>query len=699
MPHRRSQIPFHHALAAAIFVTIGPSILRGQNTTDVPPATLPEVVVESRANDLLGVAATASQGAIGAEDLRDLPLLRRGELLETTPGLVVTQHSGDGKANQYFLRGFNLDHGTDFAFSIDHVPVNLPTHAHGQGYSDLNFLIPELVSSIDYKKGPFYPEIGDFSGAGAAELNLVNTLPRGILNVEAGSYGYARLLLADSPKLGLGTLLYAFEYNHYDGPWAALENSNRYNGLLRYHVENGDNHFSLTANAYYAPGWKSTDQIPRRAVDERLISRFGAIDTSDGGSTQRETLSFEWLHHDDGGSTRLNLYGFYYTLNLFSNFTYFLDDPVHGDQFEQVDRRFVTGGQLERVFDQTWWGKKVRNTLGLEIRNDYIPNSGLNHTQNRSILDVEVRDRIEEFTTGAYFNNQIQWTEWLRSEIGARGDFYAVDVSSEEYGNSGNRTSGIFSPKFGLVFGPWAHTELYLNAGGGFHSNDARGATLAFDPTGEAQSRSPLLVRTKGAEVGLRTSIVPGLVSTVSFWYLKSDSELTFSGDAGDTEANGASRRYGIEFANYYKPLSWLTLQADLAVTHARYESATETVAGTQGTYIANSIPIVLSASATAEAPCGVFASVRLRYFGEQPIIEDNSVRQGASTTIDAKIGYRHDRYEFAIDLLNLLDSHADDIAYYYPSRLHGEPAGGVNDVHFHPTEPFEVRASFTVHF
>jgi len=660
---------------------------------------LPEVVVEGRAEDLLGVATTSSEGAIGAADLKDLPLLRRGELLETVPGMVVTQHSGDGKANQYFLRGFNLDHGTDFAFSVDDVPVNLPSHAHGQGYSDLNFLIPELVESIDYKKGPFYPEVGDFSSAGAAEINLVKTLPHTILDVEGGVFDFVRVLLAGSPKVGAGNLLYAFEYNHYDGPWTAPEESNRYNFFLRYHQQNGDDEFNITANAYAAPNWTSTDQVPQRAIDEGLISRFGAIDPSDGGHTGRYLLSLDWTRREDYGATRLTLYGFYYNLNLFSDFTYFLVDPVHGDQFNQVDKRFVTGGELNQTWDQEWWGMKVRNTAGVQIRNDLIPDSGLNHTEHRQIIDVWVRDRVEEFKTGIYFNNQIQWTNWLKSELGLRGDIYAIDVNSDEAGNSGSTNAGIVSPKLSLVLGPWDKTEFYANLGEGFHSNDARGVTIEFDSDHLPQSKVPLLVRSKGAEIGARTSILDGLVSTLSLYYLHLDSELTFDGDSGDTEANGPSRRYGVEFANFYKPASWLTLNADLALTNARYTSPTTTSVGTQGFYIANSIPVVLSAGATIESPWGVFGSTRLRYFGSQPIIEDDSERQPSSTIVDAKVGYRHDDYEVALDILNLFDAHTDDIAYYYPSRLRGEPAAGVNDFHVHPAEPFEVRASFTLHF
>ncbi|HTA19814.1 MAG TPA: TonB-dependent receptor plug domain-containing protein [Polyangia bacterium] len=661
-----------------------------------PPAAIqmPEVLVQGRAEDLLGTALSASQGAIGEADLEDLPLLRRGELLEAVPGLVVTQHSGDGKANQYFLRGFNLDHGTDFAFSVDGVPVNLPSHAHGQGYSDLNFLIPELVDSIRFEKGPFYPEVGDFSGAGAAEIHLVDRLPEGILNVQGGMFGYARALAAAAPKVGPGTLLYAVEYDHYDGPWVLPERSSRYNGLLRYHWDDARDQVNLTGSLYWAPEWRSTDQIPQRAIADGAITRFGALDPTDGGRTGRAALSLDWTRHDEGVTTKLVVYAFYYRLNLFSNFTYFLADPVNGDQFEQIDRRYTTGADLRRTWNGVWGGKPVASSVGVQLRNDDVPTSGLDHTAARDVLQVVVDDHIEEFNTGVYANNQIQWTRWLKSELGARADVFAIAVGSDTAANTGRATSGIASPKATLVLGPWKKTEIYVDVGSGFHSNDARGVTTMVDPTtGAAQKRVPLLVRTKGAELGARTSIVPGLVSTLALWFLQSDSEQTFDGDAGDTEVNGPSRKYGVEWASFYRPTRWLTVSADVALTHARYLNAP------QGDYIANSIPIVISTTATVEAPSGVFGGARLRYLSSQPLTEDDSVRQPSSTIVNAMVGYRRGRWEVSVEALNLLDSKADDIAYYYQSRLMGEPAAGVADLHVHPAEPFELRASLTAHY
>jgi len=665
------------------------------NKLDAPGTTLDEVVVTGRAEDLIGMASSSSQGEIGAGELAQRPFLRRGELLETIPGVVITQHSGDGKANQYFLRGFDLDHGSDINISVDDIPVNMPTHAHGQGYSDLNFLIPELVETLDYQKGPFYPKIGDFSGAGAAQFHLFNVLPEGVVNVGFGENGYARFLAADSPKLGPGNLLYAFEFNHYDGPWVHAENSNRYNGILRYSWTQGNDAFSLTAMAYHAD-WNSTDQVAQRAIDEGIISRFGSLDPTDGGATDRDSLSFDWKRQEKDGETHLNLYSIYYRLNLFSNFEYFLDDPVHGDQFEQIDKRVVLGGNLTREWDNQWLGKEVKNTVGVQIRDDIIPYVGINHTEDRNLLNTVVKDRVNEFSIGMFVQNEVQWTPWFKTQIGVRGDLYNFDVNANIAGNSGNATAAIASPKLSLVFGPWAKTELYLDFGTGFHSNDARGVLETIDPnTVDKAVSSAGLVQSRGAEIGARTSIVPGLVSTLSFWYLETDSELVFDGDSGGTDAAGPTRRYGVEWANFYKPTPWLTLDADFCYSHGNFTGYYP-----PGTFIPNSIATVFSAGASLETPWGVFGSLRVRYFGPQPLIEDGSAWAPSSTLFNGRIGY-HVRKDLdvALDVLNIFDTKANDIEYYYTSRLSGEPLDGVNDYHLHPTEPRQIRASVTYRF
>ncbi len=676
-------------LVPTLFITGGAAALSAQ-TAVAPPTQLAPVVVPGRETDLVGSATSAAQGVIGARELEARPFLRRGELLEVIPGVVITQHSGGGKANQYFLRGFNLDHGTDFSVSVDGMPVNLRSHAHGQGYADLNFLIPELVRQVAYNKGPFYADVGDFSAAGAAEFRQFDELPRALASLTLGGNNYVRFVTACSRREGSGTTTGAFEFTHDDGPWALPEDFNRFNGLLRHGWSAGTATYAVTAMAYGGK-WRSTDQIPLRAVEAGSLDRFGHVDPTDGGASERASVSFDATWKGDA-TTRLTAYAIYYGLNLFSNFSYFLDDPVDGDQFNQRDRRWLLGGALVR----TWARGRSETTLGAQARADLIGELGLYRSAQRVRRGTVRADEVNEASLGVFAKNETRWNEWLRSEAGGRVDGYRFRVNSDDPRNSGTRLAAILSPKLGLVVGPWAKTEIYGNAGQGFHSNDARGTSIRVDPADGVTpaDRVTPLVRSKGAEVGVRTSAVPGLVSSLSVWALDLDSELVFVGDAGGTEASDRTRRYGVELANFWRPQPGLVFDGDVAFTRARYRED----AGA-GTRIANSIATVVTAGATVEATAGWFGSVRLRYFGPQPLVEDGSVSAPSSITCNARVGWRAKDWDVAFELLNLFDRKNYDIAYYYPSRLRGEPAAGVDDIHFHPAEPRAIRLGVTRRF
>ena len=658
------------------------------------PMTLEPVVVTGRADDLTGIAGSASEGRVGQSQLETRPFLRPGEILEVVPGVIVTQHSGTGKANQYFLRGFNLDHGTDFSSFVDGVPVNFPTHAHGQGYMDLNWIIPELIDYVTFRKGPYYADVGDFSSAGTASFHLFKTLPEGLAKVGIGQDDYYRVLVAHSPQIGPGSLLYAFEANFYNGPWDHNEHVRKFNGLLKYSFRSGPSNFSL-GFAAYSNNWDSTDQIPQRAVDQGLISRLGTIDPSDGGRTARYSLYGEWSYKGNIGLTQANAYLTYYRLRLFSNFTFFLDDPDNGDQFEQSDRRVVAGGKVAQTWSSTMLGTTMDHTVGLQVRHDAIPEVALFQTLQRDRIGTTRNDEVHETSVGFYYQNQTPWHPKVRSVLGLRGDVFVFDVDSDTATNSGNTTAAIFSPKLSLIFGPWASTELYLNGGFGFHSNDARGTTITVDPkTADPAQQVDPLVRTKGAEIGVRSTWIPGLNSTLAFWYLQLDSELLFVGDAGITEPSRASRRYGVEWTNFYRPLPWLALDFDIAYSHARF-----TEDDPAGNYIPGSVETVIAAGATIDLPIGVFGSLRTRYFGPRPLIEDNSVRSKSTTLVNLEAGYKYKKLQAQIDVLNLFNAKDHDIDYFYASRLPGEPVEGVNDLHFHPVEPRTVRFYLTYRF
>ncbi|MEO7597451.1 MAG: TonB-dependent receptor plug domain-containing protein [Opitutus sp.] len=679
-----------------------PFSLRAQTvspTTDesgASPTRLEAVVVSGRAAELIGTASASSVGSVGYHELEQRPFLRRGELLEVIPGVVITQHSGGGKANQYFLRGFNLDHGTDFSITVDGMPVNLRSHAHGQGYADLNFIVPEFVQSVDYNKGPFAPEVGDFSAAGAARFSLFRALPANFATLEVGENNYARWVMGDTIlHSGTAATTVGFEATQDNGPWVLPEELRRYSGLVR-HTWTGSNgqQFSLTALGYQAK-WNSTDQVPLRAVASGQRDRYGNIDPTDGGKTERFSFSFDGTLRAADSVTRIMAYAISYELDLFSNFTYFLDDPVNGDQFNQRDRRTVLGVNVEQSRTINWFGRRSETAVGVQVRDDLIGELALRHTAKRVLIDTVRDDGVQEASIGFYAQATTHWSSRMRTDVGVRADAYQFQVDSDNSLNSGDRSAAMVSPKFGAVFGPWAKTEVYLNAGLGFHSNDARGATIRVDPTDGITpiDRVNPLVRSRGFEAGVRTSWVPGLVSTVSLWTLDLDSELVFVGDAGGTEPSGATRRTGVEWANYYRANPWLTFDADVSFTHARYRD------GAPDDRIANSIGTVVTAGVVFGHEKGVFGSVRLRYFGEQPIVEDNSAIEPPSTTVNARFGWKNEQWEIAVSVLNALNRKNDDIAYYYTSRLPGEPASGVDDVHFHPAEPRTIRLSATRRF
>ena len=645
------------------------------------------------AANLVGIAQSASQGAITARQLEARPIMRTGEVLETVPGVIISQHSGEGKANQYYLRGFNLDHGTDFATTVAGMPVNMPTHAHGHGYSDLNFLILELVSGVQFSKGPYFAEQGDFATAGAANINYVNHLDRPIARVGGGGQGYVEGLFAVSPKVGRGVLLAAASVSHNDGPWVEPDDFRRLSAVLRFSQGDTVNGFSVTGMAYDAR-WTSTDQVPRRAVDSGLIDRFGTLDASDGGRTYRYSGSVEWQRTRGNAATKVTGYGIAYDLDLFSNFTYYLDDPERGDQFQQADHRFVSGAKVTHRRLGSWRGRSIQNTIGAQMRNDAITPVGLYHTVARARVETTREDDVRQTSVAGFAQNETSWTPWLRTLAGVRVDGYRFRVDASDPRNGGTDTAGLVSPKGGAVFGPWAGTELYANAGFGFHSNDARGSTITVDPrSGEPVDRVTPLARARGAEVGLRTVRIPHLQSSVALWSLSLDSELVFVGDAGTTEAGRPSHRYGVEWVNYYAPRPWLNFDADLSLSRAHFTDADPT-----GAQIPGAVQTVVSAGATVDHVHGVFGSLRWRYFGPRPLIEDGSVSSAATSLANLQVGYRLSKtVRLALDVFNLTNARDSDIDYYYTSRLPGEPPAGVDDIHLHPALPRTARLALII--
>lgn len=664
----------------------------------------PELIeVSGRALETIGNAMAGSSGTVGYEDLKDRPILRVGEILEVVPGLVATQHSGTGKANQFFLRGFNLDHGTDFATFVDGVPLNMRSHGHGQGYTDLNILIPELVERVDFKKGTHHTEVGDFGSAGSASIRTYDKLEDNLAKLMYGSYGYRRALVTGGVDLSASThILAAAEEERYDGPFEVEEDFVKRNGFLKLSGQGAGAQWRLSMSTYDAE-WRSTDQVPQRLIDDGTIDLFGTLDPDLGGNTQRYSATAEVTTE----AGRISAYFVDYEFQLFSNFTYFLNDPFFlfapprgktgaplepqrhsrpnvGDEFEQFDQRQIFGGDA----DYSWslgGPLALELELGASIRHDDIGQVGLYGTQSR-VRHTLIREDAIKTTSYSGYSELRGGSGPLRFAAGLRVDAMDVDVTAVREPNSGTADDSIVSPKLSLAYRASDQVELYANYGEGFHSNDARGATISIDPeNGKGVDPVPLLVKSRGAELGLRFESGAVKASVVGFW-LELDSELVYVGDAGTVEVNGGTRRYGVEANVYWQATDWASLYATYGYTNARFMDEVDD-------HIPNAVPLVLSAGLKLEPLAGLTSSLILRHVGAAPLIEDDSVRSEAVTTLNWGTFYRTDRVRFGLEILNLLNSRAADISYFFESRLEGEVVP-VADVHLHPMAPRQVRFS-----
>lgn len=651
---------------------------------------LEEIVIIGRAADN---ASSASQGIINSEQLSERPLLRTGEILEVVPGLVATQHSGSGKANQYFLRGFNLDHGTDFSTTVDKMPVNNPSHGHGQGYTDLNFIIPELVDSVTYKKGSYYADLGDFSGTGGAALYTKSAAQSPSVELGLGDNAYRRLLATGAISQGqTAQFIYGLEAQTYDGPWDDIEEDiDKKNLWLKQVWGTEANSFAVTA-MFYDNSWNSADQIPSRAVANGLITELGSIDTTLGGESSRNSLSGTWQRKTSNSLLDASLYAVQYDLNLWSNFTYFTD--AAGDQFEQLDDRTTVGWDISYALNGEYQSKEITNTFGSQLRHDAIDEVGLFASDARVRTGVYRLDKVDETSLGLFWENRIQWTDKLRSVLGVRYDNYHFDVeaidaqvASTTQANSGSASDDIVTSSFNVMYDVNESLEAYFSIGQGFHSNDARGTTIELDPTtGEAVEAVDALVPTLGYEIGFRSQLAGVFDLSAALWHLDIDSELIFVGDAGTTEDTGvASERQGIELTLYTKLGNATTLDIEYSYTDAQFETVVDGSSDIPG-----ALQTVFSAGINNRWSESFYTHMRVRYFGEYPL--DGGATGDASTLVNLRAGYQiNNNWSAKLDVLNLLDSNDTDISYFYASQLAAETQA-VADIHYHVFEPRSYR-------
>lgn len=658
---------------------------------DPTSATDPELILVRGSQHQHGSAINASEGHVHAVDIEQRALLRPGDMLEFVPGMVVTQHSGSGKANQYFLRGFNLDHGTDFATSVDGMPVNMRSHGHGQGYSDLNFLIPELVEHIRYRKGNYQAQDGDFANAGAADFELKNQSPEQV-QLSLGQHHYQRLLLSGSSAFESADWLNAVELQGYAGPWQGVdEQVKKMNLMSRYSAQQQYSSQQLTFMSY-DNSWNAADQIPQRAIDQGLIDRLGLIDPSSGGDSSRRSISGHWQQQDINASG----YWIQSELQLWSNFSYFLNDPIKGDQFEQSDKRQVFGGELSKEFSLKLATMDWNHQVGVQSRYDDIDQLGLSLTENRIAHQAVRLDQVQQQSWSVFHQQQLQLNTSVQALLGLRYDWMSAKVQSQlTPQNSGRASDGISSIKLGLRYQKDEAQQWDFSLGQGMHSNDARGATINIDPvSGEAADAVPLWVRSEGAELGWRYLQSDQWQISIAVWALRLDSELVYIGDAGGTEPNRASRRTGAELALYYWINPAWTLDLELASSHSRYKNNS----ADEGRFIEGALPAVASIALTYHNDTGLHANLRLRHFGNRTLDSFNQQQAPSSTVLNADLSYQWQQWEFGAELLNLTNRKVADMVYFYPSRLQNE-ATAVEDRHFHPLEPRMLRLSVGYRF
>ncbi len=643
--------------------------------TLIPDRSYPDIVVTGRSEHRIGTAQSASEGVVSGGELRSRPLLRTSELAEAVPGMIAVQHSGGGKAAQYLIRGYNLDHGTDLSIAVDGMPYNLRSHAHGHGYLDLNGLIPETVDRIAYRKGPYRAADGDFSFVAAASLDTLDRFEHAFASVTAGSYGYRRLAVGGSLDAAPGTLLLATEVKASDGRWELPERLRHVGAFGKYTIETGMGRLRASLSLYDAR-WQPTEQIPVRAIGNHIPDRFGTLDPFLRGSTNREIftlgLAGDWL--------TVTAYVQHYRFDLLSNFTFFLNDPVRGDELEQAENRWTFGGRITRRFDL---GDQLKLTIGADGQTDRIDGLGLYHTRlGERIGTTSLVDATETSLSG---HIEANWKPGDRISLlaGARIDHFRFRTTARAgNGFSGAVSDTIATPKAGAsaqVARGWA---VYANFGQGFHSNAVRGVTAPTDAT-------PALARATGYEMGTKFERGP-LVLSLDRWWSRASSELVYSGDDGTVSPTGPSRRRGYEITAYLKPVRWLAIDAVYATNHARFVDAPG----------ADRIPNALE-QAGEFGLATMFnrfdAALRVRYLGRRSLVEDNSVRSPAITVVNLRATRRFGRIEMSAELLNVFDTARADADYYYASRLPGEPVEGIEDIHSRAVEPRMVRIGATV--
>ena len=673
---------------------------------------------------------TSSERFFTGGQINVQPAFRPGEALEVVPGLAVVPHNSEGMANLYYLRGFDLDHGTDLALYLDSMPLNMRTHGHGQGYADANFVIPEMLAYVDARKGSYNVEDGDFSNAGTLRMQYLQKVPDGVFTSTAGAFGYGRQFGMKSWEYAGGDILGGGEISVYNGPWTTPNHTRKINSVLRWSKGEENNGFSITGMAY-ANRWISADQIPLRAVDTNQMSRWGSINPTDGGDTTRFSLSSRWAQETANYHSKIEAFAVHSTLDLFNDYTYYLTHPILGDQFRQFDRRSLIGGNGYHTQKLSLFDKESELKFGFQSRYDDI-RLGLQDTVNRGPYDALRNDHVSEGNITLLTDFKIKWSPWLKTIIGTRWDyFWGANQGLQSYSNapivptldapganvfngvapfrlwtgpfnSGAKNAQLLSPKASVIINPWDQkTDFFFNFGRGFHSNDFRATTQRFSTSEVTEEfgyipvqRNGLLSASTGGEVGVKSKAIDKLESAATLFFIRTNQENIFEGDTGNTVIARGANRLGIEFTNHYRPLSWLAFEGDLTATHASFHGYDQEqtnlywallqpdafawgawAGNAPGNYLVNATPVIATAALELGEATGWFGNLKYRYISPRPLTQDGYFKSPALGTVNLRSGYRwKDGWKLQLDVFNMFNSRSQQVAYAYGSLLPTDP-------------------------
>ncbi|RXG31904.1 TonB-dependent receptor [Leeuwenhoekiella marinoflava] len=665
------------------YLVVDQALLAKTLTVELEEAStsLDQVVLTAEVNTLSTVVAV---------DLKLNPVKSSQEILRKVPGLFIGQHAGGGKAEQIFLRGFDVDHGTDVAISVDGMPVNMVSHAHGQGYADLHFVIPETIENIDFGKGAYYADKGNFNTAGYVDLRLKEHLDASSISVEAGQFNTSRLTglfnLVDAQN---HTAYLASEMYLTDGPFDSPQNFNRFNVLGKYTYTNPNKDKITWTASHFQSKWDASGQIPQRAVDQGLIGRFGAIDDTEGGQTSRTNINLNHLKNlENHGVLKTNAFVSKYDFELYSNFTFFLDDPVNGDQIKQQEDRFIAG--LQSVYERkhvTLGSSSLDYQAGVGFRYDNVDDMSLSHTLNRqTTLERIALGDVDELNAFAFLNTEFKTGKFIFNPA-VRLDYFKFDYYNkltEAYDNK-SESKVAFSPKFNTIFSPAQNWQLSLKTGIGFHSNDTRVVV--------ANGGEEILPAAYSVDLGTIVKPIDRLALNATVWTLFLDQEFVYVGDAGIVEPSGKTKRMGVEVGARYQLLNWLYLYGDANFTHAR---STEEADGED--YIPLAPKFTSAGGLSVENLKGFSGSLSYRWLGDRAANEDNSITAEGYLVTDFNVNYTLKNWTLGVIVENLFDTAWNETQFATETRLFNEPAP-VEEIHFTPGTPFYLRGKITYRF